>query len=357
MVAQLYPEGGSRRDAGFSIFYVGINIGAFLGSLLVPLCAARFGWRWAFGLPAVGMLLGLLQFTLTRQWLGAAGLDTERRPSRASWLAVIVFVVAVATVAALIMTGMLTIDPGVAATALSWLIALLAAVYFLYLILLAGLTAVERGRVYVMLALFSGYAAFFAAFEQGGASFNLFADRYTDLHLLGWRMPAGVLQATTPLVTILFAPVFAALWIALGKRGKDPSPPAKFATGFALQSLGFLVMYVASQYVVAGQKILPTWLLFTYLFQEWGDLCLGPVGLSAMSKLAPRRFVGQVMGVWFLALALGNNLSGQVSRLYDAANLESLPNLFMGIFWCGLGAAGILWLLTPTLKRLMAGAK
>jgi len=369
MVAELYPEGGSRRDAGFSVFYMGISVGAVLGSLLVPLCAARFGWRSGFALPVIGMLFGLAQFMLTRRWLGSSGLAAAGRqgagpalrpgvlPGLRSWLPVILFVSAVTIVVLLSVGGRLVLDPVVLSSAASWVMALFAAAYFTYLLAFAGLGRDERKRVYVMIALFAAYATFYAGFEQGGASLNLFAERYTDRDILGWHMPAGVLQATTALVTILFAPVFAALWLFLGRRGKDLSAPAKFAVGLALLSAGFLVMFVASQYGVGGEKVLPTWLIVTYFLQECGDLCLSPVGLSSMTKLAPPRFVGQVMGVWFLSLAIGNNLAGQLSREYDAGDLHSLPALFAKIFWVGLIGAVIMLIFTPVLKRLTAGVK
>jgi POT family proton-dependent oligopeptide transporter len=207
--------------------------------------------------------------------------------------------------------------------------------------------------VLVMAVLFAAYAAFYAGFEQGGASMNLFAERYTDRHIFGWVMPAGVLQGTTALITILFAPAFAALWLALGRRGRDPSPPLKFAAGLCLLGLATLVMVVASHLVVAGSIVAPTWLLLTYLLQEWGDLCLSPVGLSTMTKLAPTRYAGQVMGLWFLALALGNNLAGQLSEEYDATDLASLPHLFSKIALWSFACAGVLLALTPFMKRLM----
>jgi proton-dependent oligopeptide transporter, POT family len=357
MVAELYPEGGARRDAGFSIFYVGISVGALLGSLLVPLCAARFGWRWGFSLPIIGMLLGLTQFMLTRKWLGHRGRATDLRAPWHAWSPVIVFALAAGAVATLALDGQLTVDPVRLAVAGSWLIGVFAIAYFAYLILFAGLSAQERHRVYVMGVLFAAYAIFFAGFEQGGASLNLFAERYTDRHVFGWDMPAGVLQGATALYTILFAPAFAALWLALGRRGRDLSPSSKFAAGLALLAAGYLVMYVAAGYVVAGAKVLPTWLLVTYFLQECGDLCLSPVGLSAMTKLAPARFTGQVMGLWFLALALGNNLAGQLSGEYDARDLYSLPALFLKIACGSLIAAAIMLLLTPTVRRLMGAVK
>jgi proton-dependent oligopeptide transporter, POT family len=354
MVAQLYPEGGSRRDAGFSIFYMGISVGAVLGSFLVPLCAARYGWRIGFSLPALGMIAGLGNFLLTRKHLAERDIPVCANPG--AWLPVIVVLLAVAGVAGLAVTGRLQIDPAAVSAAASWLLGLLAAGYFLYLLAFAGLAPIQRRRVCVMVVLFVAYAVFYAGFEQGGASMNLFAERYTDRHLLGWSFPAGILQGATALYTILLAPVFAALWIALGNRGKDLSPSTKFATGLGLLSGGTLVMVVASQWVVSGHKVAPAWLLFTYLLQECGDLCLSPVGLSSMTKLAPPRYVSQVMGVWFLALALGNNLAGQLSRQYDAANLQSLPALFLEIFWWTAAAAIVMFCLARPLQRLLQGS-
>jgi POT family proton-dependent oligopeptide transporter len=357
IVAQLYPEGGSRRDAGFSIFYMGINLGSFLGSLLVPLFAARYGWHWGFALPAAGMLLGLVQFLKTRRYLGSCGVALAPDAKRGSWLPIVLLLAAVAIVAALAIGGAISLDANAIATAASWLIVVLAIAYFTYLIWFAGLTREERNRAFVLIALFIGCAIFFAGYEQMGASFNLFAQRYTDRHLFGWEIPAGVLQAVNPIMIIVFAPIVAAVWLALGRRNRDLSAPAKFAAGLILLGLGFLVMYVAAGYVLTGHKVLMTWLVATYLLHTWGELCLSPVGLSSMTKLVPARFVGQVLGVWFMATALGTNLAGQLSGNYDASRLESLPALFLKIFWWGAIGGGVMLLLTPVLKRLMPGVK
>ena len=356
MVAALYPEGGSRRDAGFSFFYMGINLGALLGSTLVPLLAAWLGWRWGFGLPALGMGFGLAQFLWTRHYLGAAGLAAAEG-ERGSWTPVIVFLALLAGVALALLSGLLRIDAVVLADSSSWAMLALGVAYFLYLLFFAGLTAIERNRALVMVALVGASVMFWAGYEQAGASLNLFADRYTDRHVLGWEMPAGVLQGVNPLFIIVFAPVFAALWISLGKRGRDFNAAAKFGAGLLLLGLGFIVMYFASQYVLAGETVLPTWLVLTYLLHSFAELCLSPVGLSYMTKLAPPRFVGQVMGMWFLSLALGSNLAGQLTGQYDATHLESLPALFLKIFWYGAIGGAVMLLLTPFVKRMMAGVK
>jgi POT family proton-dependent oligopeptide transporter len=357
IVAQLYPEGGSRRDAGFSIFYMGINTGSFLGSLLVPLVAARYGWHWGFALPSIGMLFGLAQFLKSRHHLGRAGRELAPDAGRASWLPIIALLAVVAVIAGLAVAGIIRLDANLLSAATSWLIVVLAFAYFTYLIVFAGLTTEERRRVYVLIALFIGCAIFFAGYEQMGASFNLFAQRYTERHLLGWEVPAGVLQAVNPTFIILFAPVFAVLWLFLGRHNRDLSAPAKFGAGLIFLGLGFLIMYVAAGFVLAGQKVAMTWLVFTYLMHTWGELCLSPVGLSSMTKLVPTRFVGQVLGVWFMATALGTNLAGRLSGDYDAGNLESLPALFLKIFWWGAIGGGLMLLLTPLLKRLMPGVK
>jgi proton-dependent oligopeptide transporter, POT family len=356
LVASLYPEGGSRRDAGFSFFYMGINLGATIGPLLVGWFADWLGWRWGFALPAIGMALGLAQFVWTRHYLGHAGLTPEGAASR-SWRPILLFGAALAGVFVLALTGMLHFDPVWLGAAVSWAMVLLGVGYFAYLLLFAGLNAVERNRVLVMIALVAAGALFWAGYEQTGASMNLFAERYTDRHILAWSMPAAWLQAVNPIFIIAFAPVFAALWIALGKRGRDLNAAGKFGAGLIFLGLGFLVMYFASQHVVAGELVGPSWLIVAYLLHTFGELSLSPVGLSYMSKLAPPRFTGQVMGMWFLSMALGSNLAGQLSGQYDQSHLESLPALFLKIFWYGVIAGAVMLALTPFVRRLMAGVR
>ena len=355
IVAQLYPEGGSRRDAGFSIFYMGINTGAFLGSLLVPIAAAAFGWSAGFALPAIGMMIGLVQFQATKHYLGDSGVVPLG--ATASWMPIVGFLIVLFGVTGFALTGRMHLDPMFISKALNWVLLALAAGFFIYLLFFAGLDTDERKRIVAMIALFAACAMFWAGFEQAGASFNLFADRHTDRNVLGWDMPAGVLQAVNPMFIILFAPVFAAIWVNLGRRNLDPSAPAKFAIGLILMGFGFLVMFGAARYVAAGEMVMPTWLILTYLLHTFGELCLSPVGLSSMTKLAPARFVGQVMGLWFLATAVGNNLAGQFSGEIDPNNLSAMPGQFLYLFWWGFIAGAVLLVLTPFIKKMMAGVK
>jgi len=359
IVAGLYPEGGSRRDAGFSIFYMGINTGALIGSYLVPEVAQSYGWGMGFALPAIGMALGLVQFAFMRKHLGAAGLQpaADATHARASWTPIAIGGALLVLVVVLGITGTVKMNPVAISNTATWVIFALAALYFIYLGFFAGLNSEERKRVVVMFVLFIACAMFWAGFEQAGASLNLFADRYTDLNVFGWDMAAGTLQTINPLFIIIFAPVFAAIWVQLGARNLDPSAPVKFALGLMLMGVGFYVMVLASKYVVAGEKVLPTWLILTYLFHTFGELCLSPVGLSSFSKLAPARFVGQSLGVWFIATALGNNIAGQIAGDFDWNDPTRMPDQFMFIFWWGVIAGAVLLLLSPWLRKFLAGVR
>ena len=352
LVASLYPEGGARRDAGFSIFYMGINTGGFLGPMLVPVIATAFGWRFGFALTAVGMVLGVGQFLLTRRFLGGAGLEVAPE-QRASWTPIVLIFALLAAAVLLALSGVLRFDAAVLASFASWAFSLLAVAYFAYLLFFAGLTAAERRRVLVMVALFVASVTFWAGYFQQGGSFNLFAARYTDMHILGWNAPPGVLQGADSLFVIILAGVFAALWLALGRRDRDPPAAGKFGVALLLLGAGFLVMYFAGERVLAGHRVLSTWLLSAYFLHVCGEMCISPVGLSNMSKLVPPRFVGQAMGMWFLSLALGGVLAGQLSGQYDASHLESLPALFLRIFWYGVIAGVVMLLVTPLTRRLL----
>jgi POT family proton-dependent oligopeptide transporter len=357
IVAQLYPEGGSRRDAGFSIFYMGINTGAFFGQMLVPIVAASAGWKVGFAVPAAGMLLGLVQFYYGRKYLGAAGAEITADQRKGNWWPVYGLIAVVASIIVLAFQGIIQFEPTAIAAGANWVMIGLATLYFIYMLFFAGLDAIERGKVIVMIALFVACAMFWAGYEQAGASFTLFAERYTDRNIFGWEIPGGAVQSANAIFIILFAPAFAALWVWLGKRNLDPAAPAKFALGLILMGLGFAVMVAASKYVLAGQTVLPTWLVLTYLLHTFGELCLSPVGLSSMTKLAPARFVGQVMGVWFLATAIGNNLAGQFSGEIDPNNLATMPELYTRLFWWGAIAGAVMLAITPWIKRLIRDSK
>ena len=354
VVAQLYPEGGARRDAGFSLFYTGINLGALIGQTIVPIAAVMLGWKVGFAVPALGMAFGLTQFWMGRKFLGQAGATPS---GSGNWWAVYGLVALTILIVALASLGRIHLDPVAISAGANWAMILLAAVYFLYLLFFAGLEPHEKGRVLAMISLFVACAMFWAGFEQAGSSFTLFADRYTDRDLFGIEIPSGAVQSVNAFFIIIFAPAFAALWVWLGRRNLNPSYPLKFALGLLFLGFGFAVMVFASHYVLEGQRVAPTWLVLTYLFHTFGELCLSPVGLSSMTKLAPARFVGQVLGVWFLATAIGNNLAGQLAGRIDQNNLATLSEQYSYLFWWGIIGGTVMILLTPLIKRLMAGVK
>jgi proton-dependent oligopeptide transporter, POT family len=355
-VGELYPEGGSRRDAGFSIFYIGINVGSLFGPMFVPVVAQRYGWHAGFALPALGMLFGVGQFLVTRRYLGSAGAAPASARPRA-WLALWIIVAVIGALTALMLSGAVTVDPVTLAARVSWAVGLLMVGYLLYMAFLGGLTPQERGRVFAMITLFAASTVFWMAYMQIFGSLTLFTQRYTDLDIFGWHMPAGDMQTVDPIFIIVLAPVFAALWVWLGKRDRDLSSPAKFAWGLLLMAAGMLVMYVAALRVLHGSKVSLLWLTGTYFLFACGELCLSPVGLSSTTKLAPARFAGQSMGLWFLTLALGSFLAGLLAGDYDAHRLATLPALYLKLFWWSAVAGAVMLLLTPPVKRLMAGVR
>ena len=235
----------------------------------------------------------------------------------------------------------------------------MAVLYFAYLFLAAELTAEERRHALVIVVLFLGSALFWSGYEQAGSSLNLFAERYTD-RVVGagqFVIPTGWFQSLNPAFVIVFAPAFAWLWVALARRHLNPSAPAKFAIGVVLMGCGFLVMAAAASIVAGGSKVLPYWLILTYLLHTFGELCLSPVGLSYVTKLAPRRFVGQMMGMWFLSLSLGNLAAGLIAGEFDAGNVAAMPGQYLHIVYfavgLGIGAVG----LSGPVKKLMGSVQ
>jgi proton-dependent oligopeptide transporter, POT family len=356
MVADLYPEGGARLDAGFTVFYMGINLGATLGPFVTGEAIVLFGSRAGFAAAALFMALGVLQYYFTQRHLGDAGKFSAQRSGKALpwpqlWIGVGLLAAAVAACG----FGWIALDPVTLAQATTALIVSMAVLYFGYLFSVAGLSAEERRRAVVILVLFLGSALFWSGYEQAGSSLNLFAERYTD-RTLGWLhfvIPTGWFQSLNPAYIIIFAPAFAWAWVALAKRNLNPSAPAKFAIGVMLMGSGFLIMAAAASIVAGGSKVLPIWLILTYLLHTFGELCLSPVGLSFVTKLAPKRFVGQLMGMWFLSLSLGNLIAGLIAGEFDAANVAAMPGQYMHIVYFSVGLGAVLLILSRPVKKLM----
>jgi proton-dependent oligopeptide transporter, POT family len=366
IVADLYPEGGARLDSGFTIFYIGINVGGFLGPLVTGAAQVYFGFRAGFAVAAVFMAMGVIQFYLTRRHLGGAGAHiaagsapaTGKAPAR-QWLYLWVGVGIAALILAAMSFGWVPVDAVSLARAVTYLIAAMVLLYFLYYFLAAGLSAEERRRGVVLVVLFIGSALFWSGYEQAGSSLNLFAERYTD-RTVGWLhfvIPTGWFQSLDSAFIFIFAPFLAWLWIALAKRNLNPSAPAKFAMGVMFMGSGFLVMAAAASIVASGSKVLPYWLIMTYLLHTFGELFLSPVGLSYYTKLTPKRFVGQMMGMWFLSMSLGNLVAGLIAGEFDANNVAAMPGQYMHIVYFAVGLGAVLLILSRPVKKLMGGVQ
>jgi len=359
MVGDLYPEGGARRDAGFSIFYMGINLGAFLGTILCGFIGEGYNFHWGFSLAGIGMVAGLIQYKLGAARLGEAGRLKDPDPpemlarrARSFYLTTAGVGAAVALFAFLAASGALAVTIQQVAAWLGSGIVVVSAIFFLVLFLGAGLTSIEKKRLAVIVWLYILAAIFWAGFEQAGSSMNLFARDLTDRTIAGWEAPASWLQNVNPVLIILMAPLFGWLWTWLASRSANPSIPVKFSLGLFGLAAGFFVLSWGAANASAANRVSMAWLVVTYFLHTAGELCLSPVGLSSMTKLAPRGRVGQMMGVWFIAAALGNLLAGLV-----AGRLEALaPN---ELFWelaLIIGGAGLVaLLLSPLLRPLVKG--
>jgi POT family proton-dependent oligopeptide transporter len=363
IVGDLYPEGGSRRDAGFSIFYMGINIGALAAPLLTGYLGERVGWHYGFGIAGVGMLLGVLWYRFgAPSTLGPIGMEPSAGPEEQRRVRTI-SLIAGAVIAAIVLLasiGLVPIDPVRIAESMTAVILSMALLYFAYVFIAGGLNSDEKKRIGVIVVLFLFAVVFWSAFEQAPTSLNLFARDFTDRVVFGWEMPTLWLQSANSFFVITLAPVFAMIWIALGKRGRDPSSPAKFAFGLFFAGLGFLIMVMAANRVIASggtMLVSPWWLVASYLMQTIGELSLSPVGLSSMTKLSPRKFVGQMMGVWFMAAALGNLIAGLVGGNVDPENLQEMPELFFRTAMSLFIATAVLALLIVPIRRMMKEAK
>jgi POT family proton-dependent oligopeptide transporter len=360
MVGELYPgtssEEGARRDAAFSIFYMGINLGALIAPIICGYVAERINFRLGFLLAGIGMVLGLIQYKLGGRHLGQAGMhpNAAGSPETRRRSLLFLFIGALgAAVLAYLMVGILKLSIEMIAAYTGLLILLVVILYFALQLGSPELERTEKKRMGVIFILFLFSAVFWAGFEQAGSSLTLFAQRLTDRVVFGWEMPVGWLQSVNPILIILLAPFFAWLWVALSKRRLEPSSPAKFSLGLVLVGLGFGVMVWAS-ILTQGQtrQVGLLWLNLTYLLHTCGELCFSPVGLSTVTKLAPHRKVGQMMGIWFMSIALGNLMAGLVAGQFATF---PLPELFGIVTATTIGAGIVLALLIKPIRRLMSG--
>ena len=364
VVGKLYADDDPRRDAGFTIFYMGINLGAFTATLLCGWLGEVYGWAYGFGAAGIGMLFGLGLFLWGQDTLQGHGEapDTDKLkqpilgPISLEWL---IYGVSAAGVFVVWQLIQFTALVGTVLNVVSALVAILLAWF-----LLSRCTKIERERMFVLIVLTLSTVVFWALFEQAAGSMTLFADRATDRSLFGVELTAAQFGAANSFFIFTLAPLFAILWTRLGKRGLEPNTPIKFTLGIAQAGLGFGVLAYGAQFPNEAGLVSAWWLILAYLLHTTGELCLSPVGLSAVTKLAVPKVVGVMMGTWFLATAYSSYVAAQLAAVATSAantaasavdNVDRFIPLFDQLFWTGLIAAAVLLKLTPVLKRLMHG--
>jgi len=366
IVGQLYEMDDPRRDAGFTIFYMGINLGAFSATLLCGYLGETFGWAYGFGAAGIGMLIGLATFLYGQPHLhghaepksiellreaGPLGLSKEKTIYLCGLLAVFAVWQMLqfhAVVEATLNIMSLTVIGGL--------------VWFLT----KRCNKVERERMTVLIVLTISTVVFWALFEQSAASMTLYADRVVDRNVLGIQWTASQFGSLNSLFIFTLAPLFAWLWTSLGRRGREPSTPVKFALGIGQAGLGFGALVIGASMPDESGRVAAVWLILAYMLHTTGELCLSPVGLSAVTKLAVPSVVGVMMGSWFLATAYSEFVAAQLAKLASvetvngqvtdiALALASYTELFESLLWVGLAAAAFMFLLSPLLKKWMHG--
>ena len=331
IVGKLYADDDKRQDSGFTIFYMSINIGSTIGYGICGYLGEKVGWHWGFGAAGVGMIFGVFQYIRNRHLLGDAGaspnpMPEERRQKLLGYTKIAFAIVVV--LFALVLTGVVTVEPTVFAENFAYFLTTLAGVYFIYLYFFAGLNVNERKNITLLFLLFIAAAAFWSGFDQSGGSLNIFARDYTDLTYFDFTMPVSWVQFINPIYVVIFAPIFAGLWAQLARRNLDPSLPLKFVIGLVFMGISFLIMLVAVDLALESAPIGLQWLLLTYLFQTWGELALSPIGLSAFARYSPKKYVGQMFGLWFLASAIGGVMAGLLGGEALGDGLNSMSPVF-----------------------------
>lgn len=343
LVGQLYTDKDVRRDSGFAIYYMGINLGSVIGYTVCGYLMEYQGWHWAFGAAAIGMAAGLIQYKLTLGKLNCVGEKAESplspKGEKISWTIIIAFLALIAGTAFMALTGALTIEPVTVAEYVAISFTIMFILYYAAIYIFGNLTSNEKKRLGALLLVCIASACFWSGFEQAGSSMNLFARDYTDRFVGSFEVPTGWFQSLNSMFIVLLSPFFAALWINLGKRFVSPAYGIKCAVGLIIMASGFIVMFFAAQWAASGMQVAPYWLVATYFLHTVGELCLSPVALSAISKLSPRRFAGQMMGVFVLTYSIGNIISGLLAGNFDPNAIDQLPSLYIQIslFSIGIG--------------------
>lgn len=354
IVGQLYPRTDPRRDPAYTIFYMGINLGAALGSLIAGYLGQTYGWSYGFGAAGVGMLLGLIVFMWGKPLLMGKGESPDPARLRKSvagirfeWLLYGLSFLSVGVIWALIQYQALVGTLLMIAGALLVGYVLFTAVF--------KLPAQDRDRILAAMFLILGSILFWALFEQAGSSLNLYTDRQVDRVIFGWNVPSSMFQSINAIYIVLLGPVFATLWMFLAKRGMEPSTPAKFGLALIQLGLGFLVLVAGAAAAGSGNLTPVVFIFLIYLLHTMGELCLSPVGLSAMNRLAPAHMASLIMGTWFFASATGNFAAGLIAAATGAegAGPERVTDVYSTVGWTAMAVGVGVLVISPLIKRLM----
>ncbi|WP_415810766.1 peptide MFS transporter [Litorimonas haliclonae] len=354
IVGELYPKTDERRDGAFTLFYVGINLGAFAGALISGYLGETFGWKYGFGAAGIGMLAGLIVFVWGKPLLLGAGESPNPARLRKKIFAglSLEWMIYLATLVGVVVIWLFIQDVNI----VKWTLYITFPLVYLYIIGTSVMTLEPhaRNRIFAALFLISIQVLFWALFEQAGSSLNIYTDRQVDRTIFGQEVVASVFQSLNAMYIIVLGPLFAALWVWLGKKGMDPSAPAKFGLGVIQLGLGFLVLVWGAK--AAGVNLTPVIFIFLiYLLHTTGELCLSPVGLSAMTRLSVPKMVGLVMGAWFLASGAGNFAAAQIARLTaaDGGGEEQVLSVYSNVGWLAVGVGVVLIIISPFVKKMM----
>lgn len=355
MVGGLYESNDPRKDSAFTIFYMGINLGAFLSPFVAGGLGEKIGWQYGYISAGVGMLIGLIWFYARSISLKNVGMPPSRDESQLSlifkdWLDILYYSIG----NILLVLGIIKLIDLVEESTLDTIIWVTAAVGAAYLIMeiikgTNGKTQWSRVSVILVLAVF--HVIFWSGFEQAGGTFNLFAQENTNRIVFGWDVPASWFQALNPVFIVILAPLFSMMWIKLSEIGNNPRTPFKFSFGLLLVGIGFIVMTGAQSKADAGLMVSPLWLIGVYFLHTAGELCISPVGLSLITKLAPPKIVSVMMGLWMGSIALGNYLAGMMEKLLEKVDVELYPFIAAET----IAASIVLLILAPFLSKMMKG--
>ena len=353
IVGNLYGDNDNRRESGYTIFYMSINIGSTLGFLICSYLGEKIGWHYGFGAAGVGMSFGVYQYIKYRHLLGSAGanpnsMPDEKRSKLIKWTKISLIGMFIVIGTGLL--GLISIEPRLFAENFAYFLTIIAGLYFIYLFLLAGLNADEKKNLLLLFILFIGAAAFWSGFDQSASSLSIFARDYTDLSIGSFIIPIGWLQFANPILVVIFAPIFAGIWAHLGRINMNPSLPLKFAIGLLFMAFSFIIMIYAVNLAMVSAPVGMQWLLITYAIQTWGELALSPIGLAAFSRYSPKRYMGQMFGLWFLASAIGGVLAGLLGGDALEGGLETISPVFSFMIQYYLVIAVVLIVLSFVIK-------